>query len=211
MDENEFNSTVSKLGTAITTIKSEPETKTFEIQDREVEETSDELDINGLPWDERIHSGNRKKNKDGSWQKRRGVDEEVVKEVASELMAETAPEMPVTSETPAMPVAEPTTTPAVNLEEWKQPVDPTPIVQPETPMMPVAQPAPVASTTPKDFNTLIARIQAAIQSGEGVQYLQKIVAEVNIGFSTNMSAITDIMGNQPMIEYAFTILEKDGK
>lgn len=218
MDENEFNSTVSKLTTEgnwslsklEAAVKSEPQPK-FEIQDKEVNESSDELDINGLPWDERIHSSNRKKNKDGSWQKRRGVDEEVVKEVAGELMAETAPEMPVTQEvqveTPVEPVAQ-----AVNLEEWKQPEIPAmPVQQPETPAIPVTQPAPVASTTPKDFNSLIARIQAAIQSGEGVQYLQKVVTELNIAFTTNMNAITDIMGNQAMIEYAFTILEKDGK
>lgn len=34
----------------------------------------DGVDINGKPWDERIHSSNHKKTADGLWVKRRGVD-----------------------------------------------------------------------------------------------------------------------------------------
>lgn len=31
----------------------------------------DHLDVNGLPWDERIHAGSRTKNQDGTWKARR--------------------------------------------------------------------------------------------------------------------------------------------
>lgn len=48
-----------------------------------------ELDIHGLPWDARIHSGGEsRKNADGSWRKRRGLnDPAMVKRVEDELRA----------------------------------------------------------------------------------------------------------------------------
>lgn len=50
-----------------------------------------ELDKNGIPWDARIHSGGvdengaHKKNKDGSWAKRKGVDDLTVSNITKEL------------------------------------------------------------------------------------------------------------------------------
>lgn len=44
-----------------------------------------ELDANGLPWDARIHAGNRAKIADGSWRRRRGVEAELVNTVETEL------------------------------------------------------------------------------------------------------------------------------
>lgn len=43
------------------------------------------LDKNGLPWDERIHSSNKAFVADGTWRKRRGVDEALVAQVEAEL------------------------------------------------------------------------------------------------------------------------------
>jgi hypothetical protein len=43
------------------------------------------LDANGLPWDRRIHSSNHEMSKDGTWRKRRGVDEATVAAVVAEL------------------------------------------------------------------------------------------------------------------------------
>ena len=48
---------------------------------------ADAVDKHGLPWDERIHSGTKVKNADGSWRQRRGVDEALVKTVETELRA----------------------------------------------------------------------------------------------------------------------------
>lgn len=47
--------------------------------------TSTPLDAAGYPWDERIHSGSRKQNNDGTWKKKRGVPKETVAEVEAEL------------------------------------------------------------------------------------------------------------------------------
>lgn len=43
------------------------------------------LDSNGLPWDERIHAGTKSQNQDGSWKKRKGVDDATVDAVTAEL------------------------------------------------------------------------------------------------------------------------------
>jgi len=53
-------------------------------------EEQNELDVNGLPWDKRIHSGKPTKNADGSWKKRRGVDDATFEKVVAELKGEVA-------------------------------------------------------------------------------------------------------------------------
>lgn len=44
-----------------------------------------DLDKNGIPWDERIHSSSRAKIADGSWKLKRGVDANLATEVKAEL------------------------------------------------------------------------------------------------------------------------------
>lgn len=44
-----------------------------------------ELDKEGLPWDERIHSGSKSRMKSGCWTKKRQVDPELVATVETEL------------------------------------------------------------------------------------------------------------------------------
>jgi len=46
-----------------------------------------ERDINGLPWDERIHSSTKTKNADGSWRGRKGVPPPTITKVKAELLA----------------------------------------------------------------------------------------------------------------------------
>lgn len=62
-------------------------------------------DKNGLPWDERIHAGTKALNTDGTWKKRRGVDDATVAAVTAELTGATP------APTPA-PQPEPEPTPA---------------------------------------------------------------------------------------------------
>lgn len=59
-------------------------------------EEQNELDVNGLPWDKRIHSGKPTKNADGSWKKRRGVDDETFEKVVAELKGEVAEQVQTT-------------------------------------------------------------------------------------------------------------------
>lgn len=81
-----------------------------------------DVDSEGLPWDGRIHSSNKKKiTKDNTWQLRRGIDAAVVEQVKAELRqvmaipkhdasSVTAPaeaSSPVSSGSPVQPVAVP--------------------------------------------------------------------------------------------------------
>lgn len=97
-------------------------------------------DKNGLPWDERIHAGTKALNGDGTWKKRRGVDDATVVAVTAELTgAAPAP-------TPA-PQPDPTPAPA-----------PTPAAQPET----APTPTPVPSTNRiQDFQQIVQELQKA--------------------------------------------------
>lgn len=79
--------------------------------------TAVELDVNGLPWDARIHAGTKRKNADGSWTAKRGVDDATVASVTAELRG-----VPTVA------------------------VNPTPIVTPPTPTVaPVVAAPPAAS------------------------------------------------------------------
>lgn len=54
--------------------------------------TGIDLDAAGLPWDDRIHSGSRAKNADGTWRQKRGVnDVDFVKRVEVELRQRVTP------------------------------------------------------------------------------------------------------------------------
>jgi hypothetical protein len=46
-----------------------------------------EFDSTGLPWDERIHSGNKTKNPGGEWRTKKGADKGLIASVTAELRA----------------------------------------------------------------------------------------------------------------------------
>ena len=58
------------------------------VQEQETDSTVGvELDSAGVPWDERIHSSNKKKlAKGGTWQKKRGVDDALHAEITAQLL-----------------------------------------------------------------------------------------------------------------------------
>jgi hypothetical protein len=74
-----------------------------------------ELDVRGIPWDDRIHSGGRAKNKDGTWRNKRGVPGMTVEAVEKDLLARSSgiasvvplPPPSAASAVPAPPVATP--------------------------------------------------------------------------------------------------------
>lgn len=61
--------------------------------------TTVELDKNGIPWDERIHAGTKRKNADGTWSLKKGVD----KDLATKIIAEYQAAAPKTPAVPAPP------------------------------------------------------------------------------------------------------------
>ncbi len=49
-----------------------------------------ERDVNGLPWDQRIHGSAHNKNKDGTWKNIKGVDKTLLAQVEAQLKATSA-------------------------------------------------------------------------------------------------------------------------
>ena len=66
-----------------------------------VNATPPATDKNGLPWDERIHAGTKALNGDGTWKKRRGVDDATVAAVTAELTGAAPAPTPQPEPTPA--------------------------------------------------------------------------------------------------------------
>ena len=100
--------------------------------------TGVDVDSDGLPWDERIHAGSRKKlAKTDQWKKKRGVSDEEIARVEAELRQV----MAIPAEQPAAPAPAPVAT-------TEAPQPPAATEQPAAP----APPAPVApAPTTTDF------------------------------------------------------------
>lgn len=102
-----------------------------------------QLDADGIPWDERIHSGNPTLTADGRWRKKRGVSEVYYGQIHAELSgtgitsSETAQNGSPTAETQAAPP------PPVSPVPTAPPVEPSVPNAPATPT--VAPPAPTAA------------------------------------------------------------------
>lgn len=107
-------------------------------------------DSAGMPWDERIHSGAKSTNADGTWRRRKGVSPADVARIEAELRGDSPP-LPLSA-----PVA---------------PVTPPPPTQtPAAPAMPSAAPAPVAQPAPNvgaqpTFFDAMGRVSSLVQSG----------------------------------------------
>lgn len=111
-----------------------------------------ELDAEGLPWDERIHSSNHKKSANGVWMKRRGVAPAIDQTVRAELR-QTYPEQTAAQRTMQAAVAEgliprpPVPAAPVPAAPTPVPVSTPPAAAPTTAVSPVTpQPTPSDST-----------------------------------------------------------------
>lgn len=84
--------------------------------------TTVELDKNGIPWDERIHAGTKRKNADGTWSLKKGVD----KELAAQIIAEYQSAAPSKPSAPAAPSAPTPPSPPSAPSKPSAPVPPAP-------------------------------------------------------------------------------------
>ena len=103
---------------------------------------ADDVDAEGIRWDERIHAGTKAKNKDGTWTRRRNTPDDVFNSVMAELRGATSTLAP-----PAPAVAEPTAAEAFTPPAFltaSQTVVATPVTTPQPP----APPAPVIPAPP---------------------------------------------------------------
>ena len=126
-----------------------------------------DLDAKGLPWDNRIHAGTKRKNADGSWTAKRGVDPALVAAVEAELrqVMGAAPAAPLASAVPAPPPTAPIAPVVASAPQVTAP--PAPAVAPAAPA------GEVPADARAQFVALVGRASAAIQGQKVTQ------AEVN--------------------------------
>ncbi len=187
-----------------------------------------DLDANGFPWNEKIHSGNQQKTAKGVWTRRRGVEDAIVAQVEGELRAAgfgvplsttisrveqslgiqpPAPPAPPSYAPPASQFMPPPYTPPA-------PVAAAPVYTPPAP--PAYQPPPAAPVytppAPIDFNGLMQRISQLFSTQQITpDYLQSLTQRLSQAFNLPVNAITDIAANPAMIGYAFDMMRADGK
>lgn len=112
-----------------------------------------EFDVTNLPWDARIHSGTKGKNKDGSWKARKNLDDVTKTAVTTELRAvHSAPVAP-----PPTAVAPPP--PPATLQTVVPPPGPPAIVPPP----------PAAGGAPTDFGAVMQKITGLMSAGKLTQ------------------------------------------
>lgn len=124
-----------------------------------------ELDKNGIPWDERIHAGTKRKNADGTWSLKKGVDKELAAQIIAEYKAapDYAESPDLVSEAPAT-----TTVPAAPAAPAKPGV-PTPPAPPAAPAKPGV---PAAPAKPEEAGPTVkaARLSNVLINDMGVDY-----------------------------------------
>jgi hypothetical protein len=122
------------------------------------------LDKNGIPWDARIHSGGvnddgtHKKNKDGSWAKKKGVDDLTASNITKELQNLMAAQIGHAAPPAGLPaggvLGNPVNTP--HQEAVPLPTDPNAYVIAPSGIAIAPMPAPVAEPAPTTLQPQIA-------------------------------------------------------
>ena len=132
-----------------------------------------QLDADGIPWDERIHSGNPTLTADGRWRKKRGVSEVYYGQIHAELTGTgatsdaTAQSGSPTAETQAAPPPPASVAPTARPVEPSVPNAPaTPTVAPPAPTVAPSAPAesaPVVTERWPDYATFVQAVSAIRQ------------------------------------------------
>lgn len=155
------------------------------------------LDVEGIPWDARIHSTPAKRNADDTWRKKRGVDEVEYGKIHAELQAanaspnagtgtDQAQTSSSTAQTPAAPP--PPVSSAPTASEGAAPLAPTPTPAPPAPTAEApAAPAPAESASAAgdaarfpDFPSLVGAVGKLSDAQRAYANLNR-VAQDNFG------------------------------
>lgn len=142
--------------------KTTPGVATAANDDNATDQPTVELDKNGIPWDERIHAGTKRKNADGTWSLKKGVDKDLVAQIIAEYRS-AAPTAPAAPEKPSAPTA------------TSAPVPPAPPAAPAKPGVPAtpAKPGvPAAPAKPEEAGPTVkaARLSNTMINDMGVDY-----------------------------------------
>ena len=133
-----------------------------------------DVDKHGLPWDSRIHAESKAKIADGSWRRKRGVDEALVVTVEAELRGLAAPVgfAQVAAVTPA--------------QVFAPPAAPAAAVTPAQVFAPPAAP----SAGPATFDQLMPKVTAAVTAGILPPAEIRVACE-----SVGVASIVDLQAN----------------
>ena len=192
------------------------------------------LDASGIPWDSRIHSANGKKNGDGTWRRRRGVDDATFNQIEASLKAAAppAPAMPAaTAAEPPLPLTPPPA-PAMSAP----PPMPAATAPPAPPMPPAATlepvigqpfnlngPVPVAPVGeapasqidfPSFMRHLGSRMQAVDANGQQIlngDYMAGLCQRVSARIGKSLGVITEVGQHPGAVDVAVGMMLADGK
>lgn len=178
---------------------SQAEIKSLHSQDQE-EDVTGQVDADGLPWDERIHSSNKKKTAKGVWVARRGVDDITRMSVVNELRGV------------------PATAPSQQFAHLGNPIPPAlgdiPVHMTEAPVVPVTQLASIV-TAPAQYTItdVFGKIQPmfAANMADAQTYINSLTQRLSIQFQVQVQSINDIAGRPDMIAFAMQLMANDGK
>ena len=160
------------------------------------------VDSTGLPWDERIHSGARSQNKDGTWKRKKGVGADAAAPIEAELRQAlqgqpapaAAPPLPVPPAMPAPVAAAPAMPPVPSMPAPAAPVPP----------MPTAAPSEQPALTFTDFMNKLGPIMAS-RPEVNVDYLTGIAQRFG------MNVIADLHTKPELIGSVIATLQTEGK
>lgn len=181
------------------------------------------LDVNGLPWDERIHAKTKSTNKDGSWKKGRGVTDAQIAQVEAELRARTA--SPIPNAGNGVPPSQPPSPAQPSYPSQPAMSAPAPAVAPVNTPAPQSAVSQVGSTVPMpqppaqipaqpqafDFGQLMTGLNAAMMGGRlDTAGLAGVVAEINGAWGQCINEITDLAQQPEKLEWVKTLLINRG-
>lgn len=112
------------------------------------------FDVNGLPWDQRIHSSQRTFNADGTWRMKRGIEKALVTSVEAELRQLMSIPSPLAQTVP--------TTSPVSTVAQTPPPPPPPSNEPV--ILPPADAATLAANQ-KAYLDLMTKVSSALSQG----------------------------------------------
>lgn len=194
---------------------SQPQTSEQDEDNAPANPNAPAVDSTGIRWDERIHSSNKAQNGDGSWRKRRGVQEALIASVEAELKATAAPaaqSQPAPLPMPVMPTS-PAAAAAPAPVPMGMPVMPTPPV-------PVEQPQPVAAyggtvdpNAPMDFSAFMVGVQkgmTTINTATGTPYIDAGYLKQLTDW-IGINNITEVASDPAKIAQALGQLRTDGR
>lgn len=186
------------------------EQSTPEPVEPEPEQPAPHFDADGLPHDARIHSAAKTRNANGTWRRRKGVDDAMVASVEQELRARLAPPMPMPEQVD------------LSVADWRalnnQVAPPMPMPEPELPLQVTStatippMPEQVAQqATPLTFPQFMDGLTAQMsRGGLTPAYMTGLLQRAGMLAGKEIMSIVDAGDDPKLIEIFISLLRQDG-